>query len=434
MKKIHRALGAKIVAVACLSFIFIFVAWQPDAQSRTKVYYSGEAVTFNDNLIFATVNTGALELFSLEGKKIVRTAMFKPRFVSLPKGSDTFNDLQFDVSGGRLYLYLVNGTYLYKFDVSDPYSPRLVDKIRDNSWDWFLQLDKTNDYLVTIGTNGIKYWNDDLQVVNSYKVDFKKADNVSFSSDGKLIFYLVDNTLEVYDTNKREVITSISLASKEEGLKRVYSDPVKNEIYVVDDEALKVFNLEGKELRRFDHTSDHGYDVKASSVSNSIYFSDGIGVVKNDKNSLKPVDWKYTNNIGSGDNAWAMGIEVAGDSSGDKLVVFNNSEILVMDNNLELIDYFKSTDIDEAPIEALYLRTDKSNGFPGDYLTVSGGGFDINEEIVVKMGNEKWLANTDSNGRFKRTINIVDVKPQMIDIKVDGVQSKLTYSISFKID
>jgi len=423
----------KIGAFICLSVVLIFTVYHSDAQSRTKIYYSGEATTFRDKLIFATVNTGALELFTLENKQIVRTANFKPKFVRLPKGSDGFHDLQFDINDGSLYLYLTNGSYLYKYDISDPYSPKLLEKIRDNTWDWFLQLDKIDGYLVTVGTKGVKYWNKNLQVVNSYKPNYQKAENVSFSSKGDFIFSLIDNTVEIYDTERRDVRARIWLSVKEDSIRGVYGDSVKNEIYVVDDKALRVFDLDGLELRKFDHPGGYGYDVESSGVSNAVYFSGGVGVVKNDKDTLKSIDWKYTTDIASG-GAWAMDIAVTSDSSGDKVVVFNKYEILVLDKNLELIDFFKASDIDEAPIESLYIKTDKRNGFVGDYLTVSGGGFAMNEDIVVKMGKEKWSTSADSNGRFKRTITIVDMKPQITDIKVDGQQSELSYSTSFKIN
>ena len=359
--------------------------------------------------------------------------MFKPRFVSLPKGSTNYSDVQFDVVNGHLYMYLINGTDLYKYDVSNAYSPRLLEKERDNYWDWFMQLDKIDDYLVTVGTNDIKYGNDNLQVVKSYKVDYQNADNVSFSRKGDLIFSVIDNVVEIYSTDERKVVSDIWLSVKEGNNRGVYGDTVKNEIYVVDDVALKVFDYSGTELRRFNNVGGFGYDVESSSISNSVYYSGGLGVVRTDKNTLKAVDGKYTTEVGSG-NAWAMKIEVVGDAQGDKIVVFNNSEILVLDNDLELIDYFQSSEVDEAPIEALHLNLDKTNGFPGDYLTISGGGFGMNEEIVVTMNNEKWLTIADTNGRFKRTITVVDIRPQMTDIKVDGLQSELTYSISFKID
>ncbi len=434
MKKINYTPILKISTLVVLSIVLIFGVWQEDVQSRTKTYYSGEAVSFNNNLVFATTNTGALELFTLENNEIVRTAMFKPRFVRLPKGSENYHDLSFDVNNGSLYLYLINGRYLYKYDVSNPYAPRLMEKIKDNAWDWFMQLDKTDDYLVTIGTKEIKYWNKNLQVVKSFKVDHQKPENVSCSPKGDYIFSINDNVVEVYDTNERYVTANIQIVAKEAGSLRGLSyDSVHGEIYIADDEALKVFNLEGRELRRFKHTSDYAYDVESSNVNNSIYFSDGIGIVRNDKNNLKAIDWQYTTDIG-GKNGWAMDIEVVSDSSGDKLVVFNNKEILVLADDLELIDYFQASEIDEAPIEGLYLQTSQNNGLTGDYVTVSGGGFAMNEDIIVKMGKDKWSTRTDANGRFKRTITVIDTKPQTTDIKVDGLQSKLSYSISFKIN
>ncbi len=422
-----------IAVIVCLSLVFIFLAWRPGAQSRTKNYMSGEAVSFNNNLFFATVNTGGLELFEATGNKVVRTASFKPRFVNLPKGAETYNDLQFDVQGSSLYLYLSDGRYMYRYDITNPYSPRLMDTIKDNTWDWFMQIDKTNDYLVTIGTKEIKFWNKDLQVVNSYKVKYQKAENVSVSVDSKYIFTIIDNALSIYETNTRKIISTIWLNVKEDSIRKIYFDTNRNELYVADDTALKVFDLTGKELRHFKHTSDHAYDVVPSSISDSVYFSDGIGVVRNDKLDLKAVDWKYTSESNTG-VSWAMGMRVVGDNSGDKIVVFNNNEIIVLDNKLDTLGRFASTAIDEAPIEALNIKLDKTHGFASDYIMVSGGGFAVNEAIVIKMGNEKWNFSTDSNGRFIGTINAVSVRPQVIDIKVDGLTSKLSYSTTFKID
>lgn len=423
----------KAILVICLSLLFILMAFKPNAWSRTKSYYSGEAVSYDGKTVFATANTGALELFILDGDEIVRTAMFKPKFVSLPKGGENYSDLEFSNDGGRLYLYLTDGRYLYKYDVSNPYSPKMMEKLKDNSWDWFHQITKTDDYLVTIGSNDIKFWNYDLKVVNAYKLDYEKAENVSVSRDSRYIFTIVDNVLGVYSTEDRKSIANIWIETAEDNIQGVYYDEARKEIFVTDNEALKVFSLQGALKRKFEHTSEYGYDVAVSALSDSVYFSDGIGIVKNDKRTMRALDWKHTTAYTEG-RSWTMDIEVVGDYDGDKIVAFNNSEILVLDSDLELIDSFKATEVDEAPIEKLSLSLDKKRGYSGDYLTVSGQGFEANEEIKVKMGRESWMTNTDSNGRFKRTITIVDINPGITSIKVDGLRSGLTYSISFQVD
>lgn len=423
-KRLLLILGLSIFVVAALVI--------PQAGSRTKNYYSGKAVTYEGQLIFGTVNTGAFELFTLENGNIERTANFKPRFVSLPKGSDSYADLEFEAGSDYLYAYLTDGRYLYKYDISNIYNPKLLEKERDNSWDWFNALEMTDDYLVTIGNKGIKYWNRDLDIVNSFPLKYGKHENVSISSDSELIFNIQDNVLEVYDTAKREKTASIWLEVRENGIRGIYHDFRNNEIFVTDDEGLKVFSEQGSLLREFEHTSDYGYDVEPSNFEPSVYFSDGIGIVKSDRSSLSPLDWVYTTSYTPG-SSWTMDIEVTRTNDGDMIVAFNNSEIAVFDSELDLVDTFHVSATDDSPIEVLSLSLDKRSAFPGDYVTVRGSGFSPNEEIRVSMGDSYSTAVSDSNGRFSRTIMVISAKSQMIDIRAAGVTSGLSYSTTFEI-
>ncbi|PLX28099.1 hypothetical protein C0583_02605 [Candidatus Parcubacteria bacterium] len=425
----------KTILIVALSLVMLFVVVSPDLQSRTKVYYSGEAITFHNKLVFATTNTGAVELFVLEDNNIVRTAAFKPEFTRLPKGSDTFYDVEFSTVNGKLYMYLSNGTYLSKYDISDPYRPVLVDKLRDNAWDWMMQIETTDDYLVTIGSKEIKFWNSDMQVVNAFDLGYEKTENITISENGEYIFVFVGSLVEIYSTEKREVVADIYYTKNEDSSRGVYYDADKQEIYLVDDEALRVFDINGNEIRRFKHTSNLGYDVEESRRDSSVYFSDGIGVVKSNKEDLKALDWQYTTEIGAG-RGWAMDIEVSADSKGDKIVIFNNNEILVLDEDLDLIDTYEARELDYAPIEDLSLSLDKTNTLSYNYVTVSGQGFGLNEKLEITIPgyrDAKWSASSDSNGRFTRTILIPRMKAQTIDIRVEGMASELTYSISLNV-
>ncbi len=423
----------KLSLAFVLALLVSLIVWYPSAQSRTKNYTSGEATYFNGALYLATVNTGALELFVLDHDQIVRTAMFKPKFVSLPKGAGVYHDLQFEEQNSKLYLHLTDGRYLYRFDVTNPYSPQLSDKLKDNAWDWFLGLDKTDQYFVTVGTKDIKYWNSDMQVVETHKVTFDKAENVSISQDGAYIFIIRDNVLEIYSAKDRKVTGSIWLKAREASIRGVEYDAAKKEIFVTDDEKLRVFDTLGNERRSFRHTGEIGYDTEASVLSDAVYFSDGIGIVKNRKSDLRAIDWAYTNTVTSG-QSWAMDIDIVGTYDGEMVVVFNNSEISVLDSELELIDYFKAGEKDEAPIEALSLLLDQASAAPGAFVSVAGRGFEANEEISVSLAGETWTAMSDANGRFKRTIEVPESNPKLADIKATGLRSKLSYSISFHID
>lgn len=429
----------KSALILCLVVAMVFIVAKPYASSKIQAYYSGEAISYNNSVVIGTVNTGAMELFTMEGEELVRTASFNPKFTQLPRGLDKYMDLEFVEEGSKLYLYLTNGVYLYKYDVSNPYSPKLLSKQRDGGWDWFYQIEQIDDYLVTIGNKNIKLWNTDIMdVVKTYDVVYDKTrpNQVIVSDEGDYIFSIVDDKIHIYDTDKREVIKSIAFTVKDKNSNRsLYFDSAREEIYMADDIALKVFDMDGRELRRFNHKSDRGYDVRPASFGSSVYFSDGLGIVKSNMLDLEAQDWVYTTGIGSAKNTWAMDIEVVSSYKGDSIVVFNNNEILVLDKNLDMVDYFVATETTTYPVEDLSLKLDKNHAFPGDAIMVSGTGFELNEEIKISLKNKKWTAKADERGRFVTTIQIDDeLKPQKADIKADGLASGLTYSISFKID
>ena len=96
------------------------------------------------------------------------------------------------------------------------------------------------------------------------------------------------------------------------------------------------------------------YDIDASGYSSSIYFSNGVGVVKLNKDTMKASDWAWTGGI-AGPRGWAMGLKVL-NFDGDKIVVFNNSNILVLDSNLNKVASVEATEEDDSvyPTENLF--------------------------------------------------------------------------------
>jgi len=147
--------------IITFSFVFLTLFFVPFGISRVKPYYSGEIVSYNDNIFIGTTNTGSFELFSLENGKIYK----KTSIMSQETFRTDFSDMLFRQEGSRLFVYLVNGD-LYKYDISDPYYPILVAKIRDNSRDFFDGVILAGDKIATMGTKGVKVWNNNLQVIN----------------------------------------------------------------------------------------------------------------------------------------------------------------------------------------------------------------------------------------------------------------------------
>lgn len=405
------------------------------AQSKTKPYYLGDAVNYRGDLIVGSVNMGYLEIFQMENDNLIQKSKLESteaRFY----GNENFYDLLFNEESGRLYVYAVDGRAMYKYDISNPENPDLVKKVSDNSWDWFLGIDKVGDKIATIGTNHIKIWKTNLVNIDAYEVKNKYHKNISFSDNGEYIFNLAEDKLKIYDTGLREVVGAVDLETKNNHIRKIYYDNDKEKIFVVDDEAIRKYNVDGGTAgivnREFEHTGDFGYDVSGSDDKNHLYFSDGVGVVKLNKDTMEPIDWAYTTNMGA-QGGWAMGIDVASDGASENVVVFNNSSILVLDDDMNLIDSHKAKEESKGPREKLYLSLSDKAGEPGEEIVLKGGGFQFDEKVSIEILGEDFSDTTDNDGRFKKVLQVPSALPQYTQIKVTGAESDLSYSISFSV-
>jgi hypothetical protein len=400
-------------------------------EGRTVSYYSGDAINYNGHLYVGTVNSGSFELFSLEGNELYRKAIIS----SVDQESQVFVDVLFSKENGSLYVYLTNGRYLYKYAINNSLSPSLVTKVKDNSWDWFSDLAMVNGQLVTTGSKGIKVWNKELVVINSYSmITDKNLGSIAYSSNGDTAVVLKSDQAKIFSlTNRNEIADSVLISNDERTNRTALIDSSSKTIYMVDDRALQAVNYNGVVTKQFNHISYSGYDVSASADSNYLYFSDGVGIVKVDKENLKPIDWAYAykgNQVGS----WSMGLKVVNGDDGDQVVVFNGSNIWVLNKNLTTIADYESKDNDVRPIENLSLSADKNTAATGAQVSLSGTGYGLNENLKIQFAKSITNIKADENGRFETVLTVPSVLPsQNSDIKVTGLDTKRTYSTSFKI-
>ncbi len=408
-----------------------------EVRGESKSYYFGDAINYNNRLIFGTVNSGDFELFALIDKKITKTAEIKPvknNFL----GEDNFSDLQFMIRDGELYLYLTKGRFLYKYDVSNIYNPKLEKRVKNNIWDWFNGLTMEDDRIVTIGIKGLKVWNDDLQIINGYDLKNEYQYDINFSKNGRYIFNSGDNIVNVFDAYLRQIVAELPIVINKDHFRKVYNDSLNKAVYAVDDQSLKKFNFSGqagvlKSVKEFKHISTSGYDVDGLDTGEFVYFSDGIGIVKADKINLEPIDWVYTSDLGA-QGGWAQGLEVIDSLEGDKIIVFNTSCILVLDDKLDLIDYYKISEKDEEPPEDLWLSLDKNRAAAGSLISLRGGGYGLKEKIIITFAGKEYIVQADDKGRFSAMITVPSVLPVRTDIKVSGQYSGSNYSIAFSIE
>ena len=417
-----------VIGIFLASLLFMVLP----GESRTKSYYSGDAIAFQNKLFVGSTNTGSLEVFRLEGKELVLVAKIKPidpRF-NLP---EDFFDLKFSEENSHLYVYAVSNYTLYKYEVlSNKLS--LVKEIKNTYWEWYNRVDKFGSNITTVSAKGLKIFNQNMEVINAFSFSNPEAPyNINATND-RFVLSVAKNSLQVYDRETRAVVRDIPLNFKyENGNRRAYQDQAYN-LYAVDDYYLKKFDFSGKLLASFRHLDYQGFDVAVSNHSGNVYFSNGVGVVKLDEN-LKLLDDKWTNNLG-GYAGWAMGLKTVY-LNGDKLVVFNNSNIIVLDDKLNKLAAVAASETSEiSPTENLYLVLDKNSAAPNSQVAVSGGGFLPEENLEVAFdGAKQTTVKADNRGRFTAIISIPgNALPGGKDIKVKGLSSTLHYSISFKVE
>lgn len=426
----------KILAIVVLSFMFVNLV----GQSKTKAYYSGHALAYNNNIFITSTNTGYLEVFKYEpGKTDLKNIIkLKPVQESGMISTD-FNSAVLSEEGGQLYVYASSGNRLYKYLINND-EAFLANKTIDNTWDWYGRLDKVGGKVVSLGTKTVKIWNSDLQAIDSYKIsNASNPHNLRLSTDGKFIFNIKGSELSIFDRTSRRIVKTINLySSNVSGNRRLAYDEAANMIYVIDDGALNQFSTDGDIYKSLRHDSGFGYDSVLSADNQFIYVSNGSSIAKLKKSNFKFVTALENIDLGIA-NSWAMGINRVDTSLGEYLVVFNNSNILLLNPNMKFTASYKSIEQDNQPSiikpkENLSISLDKMNGAAYSNVMVSGGGYWPNEELEIWIGDKNYQSFTDEYGRYVKTVTVPATKADRIDIKALGKNSKLSYSISFKVD
>ena len=416
-------------AVCAVALIGVIFSTAPEtALGKIETYYSGSTASYKGNIYVATANTGSVELFSVENGIITKEANLLSPSAFFP----VIYDVELNAEGDRLYAYLVNGRYVYKYDVSNPTFPVKIAEALDNSWEWYKGITRIDGMIALVGKTETKIINTDLENLNSYKLTNDFYDNIT--SNSNYIFNVTEKSnLEIIDRKLRTVVSSFLLGAKENHNRRIYNDSSEGVIYAVSDSALNKYDFSGKLVKSLKHISNLGYDVLPSKDSRYLYFSDGLGVVKVKKDTLKAEKWIRTADLKPEGN-WAMGMAIANDASGEKVIVFDGMSILVLDSKLKLLSSFNAYKESFSPIAPAYLKADKIRGGANTQVSVHGGGFGLGEKISVSLAGAKWNAQTDRNGDFNLVLVVPSVKAGGYDIKVIGENSKISLNLAFQIE
>jgi len=132
-----------------------------------------------------------------------------------------------------------------------------------------------------------------------------------------------------------------------------------------------------------------------------------------------------------------MGLKYVMTDEGERIVVFNGGGIAVLNSSLREVSSVDASEIPDQPEvrENLALAFDHNVATPGASVTLSGAGYLPNEPLNINFGGTVTKLYADSFGRFTQVLSVpsTPIGTRMIDAKVDGQTSNLTYSTSFNI-
>lgn len=425
-------------------------------KTKMKSYYSGDAINYNEKLVVVSTDSESLEVFTQESAGLERRFTIRP-FDERFNKDDSFYGVKLNIENGHLYAYTISGYTLYKYDISSLNKATLIKKDKNTYWEWYNKVDKFGNNIVTVSAKGVKVFNSDLQVIDSYNITNDIPYNISSGGDKDYIFNLKgkNDVIEVFSRERRSVANNLQINFYGgENNRSIYFDAYDNNIYFADDYSVKKISLKGELKGTFEHLGYPGYDV-SSSGNEYLYFANGLGVVKIQKNNMSVATSRRTGNVSVAEG-WAMGLKAVATKSGERVVVFNNSSILVMDSNLKVLGFFAAGKDDKVYAkENLFLNLSSGSVDSGSQVEVTGGGFFSKEKLVIDFYGKKYEVNADKDGRFSKILNVPELSDsnsrnktfseteengmeiknitERTDVKVTGDQSKYTYSISLYI-
>jgi len=427
-----------VTGLIMIIFSFVFIS---GIKGESGLPYKIDALYYQGKVYLATISSGAAELYEIDNTKITKVATVSA--IAGDYGCQGFIDAVINIEPRGLFLFLTDGQYIYKYDVNDPANPTIFKKSKDSLNSKFIGLGKIDNKIYSVSNQGIKIWNDDMQVF--YDANFNNAfsHNIKFSKQGNFVFNVNRNQLEIYEAYSQKLVSSINIEANDNHQRNIYNDATDGTIYFVDDAAVKQVDFSGKVIKSFKHTSTQGYDIAYTPGDDHLYFSDGIGIVKLNKSDLKPLSWVYTKDF-SGPNGWATGLKVVRDNYGEKIFVVDNNEIIILNQDFKKVG---SINIDKDNkvcfiAESLSLTLDINHALAGSEVRLSGRGYSPGENLSIYLANKKISSvYADNIGRYAKTIiipsynaNTLEFKPGKADIKVVGDSSGRTYSTNFQID
>lgn len=427
-----------IYAVLAVTILGVGVFFTPKGEMRIpKEYTAGKIARINgQDLLFAS-NRQFVEVLSIGADDQLKQ-------LSEIHGLDEVQAVDIAKVFSKPYLVVLTGRYLYRYDISDPSEPKIVFK-RD-LYDFhigkykidYMEAMATNDkYIFTAGNKGIRrFMPDNLFVDKIYYYDAARG----VAANDTILAVITLKKGQIYDIASGNLLKEVDLSNAE----KLYRQPLvgKNgDVYFPSDNALVKVDASDYSVVTYVNPVDAGktFSYAADSASgNGAVYANGFGVTKLDSNFQKQGYFFVSDTSKFGTNSWGVALESGATEKGTRIAVFAKTSVLWLDENLKLLDQYRYAPRYTSYIDTstdLNIRLSDLAGSVSHKVTVSAYGYWPNEKVTVGFLNQsdKTVVKTDNMGFARADIYVPNVKAGRAVIYAKGVDSKLSYQITYDV-
>ncbi len=426
-----------VFLVAILALSVIFFTGHAGEATVEKQYRQGEITKIGLRDYAVVSNKQFIEILEI-------TPDDKLEQVAEVHGMEAVNDLCTDREGDKTYLYVVTGRYLQKYDISDPKNPKVIDQ-RD-FYDWRHGLYKIgymksiacdDQFIYVTGSRGMRSFFKDGLVPNDKFMIRTEAFEMATAS-GKLVI-ITNRGGEIYDVNSRKQEAVYELKNINNTKRQPAIDANGNIFFPADNSLVRIDAVSGIQSVYVNPINEGATFSYAASVapSGNIYYVNGYGITKLTNDLKKQGFFNTCSDYEYGPNSWAIHVASAQTNNGERVIIFDKSSLILVDDNLNFLDHYiydPLPEYDQGIQTNLELKLSEYAGVGGSELTVWAYGFWPNEEVVISLENSEVTVTTDNLGfGVVKLIVPKNTKPGVKNVKAIGQDSNLQYQVTYII-
>lgn len=412
--------------VAAFLLVVGFSVKAASAPEAFKEYRNGSSIVLNGRTYLLVTNGSSVEILSFnQANSLVLESELR-----LPQ---KIRDVITTSEGNNAYAIVTTGRYLYRVRITDPKNMEVI--LRHDNYQYSRGRKRTGT-VDALAFNGTK-----LFIAGQYGV--RQMDAVNLQVE-KILFYEKANGLAVnnnslyvlgeqkafkFNLNNGQKIMEVDVKNTDKLIRRIAVDK-DNAGYVVGDNSLiKMSNNSTTTYANPVKTINFSYAVVSG--GDAIYYVNGLGVTKFDLNFKKQGFFTTAQTKQFGERSFAVGVMVVNVNGGEKVVVMNKSNIVVLSPSLTVVSkYSSSNSTQNNPTFTLSL--DHQFLMTNQDITARMAGFYPNETVKLTIGGRIYLARANNQGEAMIIFTTPSL-PKKYMIEVSAANSGTNYQESREV-